>query len=82
MDNNNNNVGGGLPADKPKRKTHTSNAVKNRYRNKTYKNYAISMRLIDDADLIDMIESAKTETGGTTEAFRKLLQIAKKSEKN
>lgn len=26
MDNNNNNVDGGLPADKPKRKTHTSGA--------------------------------------------------------
>lgn len=44
---------------KPKRKTHTSNEVKLRHINKTYKRILLSLRYDTDADLIEMIEDYK-----------------------
>jgi hypothetical protein len=57
-----------------KRKTFTSTEVKARYNKKTYKSYNVSLRLVDDADLIELIEKEKSAGASTTEAFRKLLR--------
>lgn len=45
---------------KPKRKPHTSNEVKLRHINKTYKRVLLSLRYDKDADLIAAIEDYKT----------------------
>ena len=59
---------------KEKRKTFTSTAVKARYNKKTYKSYNVSFRMVDDADLIELIEKEKATGVSTTEAFRNLLR--------
>ena len=48
-------------AQKPKRKTHTSTAVKSRYISKTYQRYALTLRNVDDAELIAAIEAERSE---------------------
>ena len=57
-----------------KRKTHTSNAVKKRYNDKTYAQYAIKLRKVEDADVIDMIEEEKKKGYATTEAVKRLIR--------
>lgn len=59
---------------KPKRKTYTSSAVKARYAKKTYKSYTITLRKVEDADLITRIEVEKSKGVGTTEAIKHLLR--------
>jgi hypothetical protein len=51
-----------------------TNEVKNRYRSKALQSYAISLRKIDDAELIDWIEERKTSGTGITQIFRELLE--------
>ena len=60
--------------EKPKRKTHTSNEVKKRYNDKTYQQYALKLRKLEDADLIARIEAEKAKGFGTTEAIKRLLK--------
>lgn len=57
-----------------KRKTYTSNEVKNRYREKTYVQYLLSLRKEDDAELIARIEAEKAKGFGTTEAIKNLIK--------
>lgn len=57
-----------------KRKTHTSNEVKQRYRAKTYKQYALNLRYDTDGDLIDRIEAEKSKGFATSEAIKNLLR--------
>lgn len=59
---------------KGERKTHTSTKVKSRYNKKTYKNYNINFRVIEDVDIIKLIEDEKKKGVSTTEAFRNLLK--------
>lgn len=56
------------------RKTVTSSAVKKRYNDKTYKQYAVKFRYDTDKDLIERIEALKNEGLGTTAAFKKLMK--------
>ncbi len=58
---------------KPKRKTHTSSAVKSRWNAKTYQQYGIKLRKVEDAALIAMIEAEKAKGYGTTEAIKNLI---------
>lgn len=57
-----------------KRKTFTSTAVKARYNKKAYKRYSVSLRIKEDADLIELIEKEQAAGASTTEAFRNLLR--------
>ena len=57
-----------------KRKTHTSNEVKKRYNDKTYAQYAIKLRKVEDADVINLIENEKQKGYGTTEAIKRLIR--------
>ena len=57
-----------------KRKTRTSNEVKQRYRVKTYKQYALSLRYDTDGDLIDQIEAEKKKGHTTSAAIKNLLR--------
>lgn len=57
-----------------KRKTHTSSEVKARYNKKTYKSYNVNFRKIEDADIIDTIETEKAKGFTTSEAFKRLLR--------
>lgn len=41
---------------------------------KTYKNYNVNLRVIEDAMLIQLIEDEKAKGTNTTEAFRNLLK--------
>lgn len=56
--------------EKPKRKTRTSNEVKKRYNDKTYKQYAIKLRYDTDGPLIQAIERLKEQGISTTEAIK------------
>lgn len=58
---------------KPKRKTFTSTEVKTRYNKKTYAQYNIKLRKVEDAETITKIESLKAQGYGTTEAIKKLI---------
>ncbi len=60
--------------EKIKRKTHTSNDVKNRYNQKTYVQYGIKLRKVEDAEIIDLIEKEKQKGFGITEAIKNLIQ--------
>ena len=60
--------------EKPKRKTHTSSAVKARYNKKTYQQYMLTLRKVDDADIIEKIEAEKAKGFGTTEAIKNLIK--------
>lgn len=57
-----------------KRKTHTSNEVKKRYNQKTYIQYAIKLRKVEDAEIIDLIENEKKKGFGTTDAIKNLIK--------
>lgn len=47
------------PAEKPKRKTHTSTAVKSRYNSKAYCRYLFTLRNVEDAELIAAVEAQR-----------------------
>lgn len=51
----------------------TSYEVRQRWDKENFKRYVISLRLKEDAELIEYIEAHKSETG-TTELFRVALQ--------
>jgi len=48
------------------------NATFKRYHEKTYERYAVTLRKIEDAELIQFIESEKASGGSPTTAVRKL----------
>ena len=52
----------------------TSNQVKQRYAQKTYKQYAVKLRYDTDVALIDEIEKLKAAGLGTTQAIKQLIQ--------
>ena len=56
------------------RKTTTSTEVKKRYNDKTYERYAIALRKIEDADIIELIEAEKAKGFQTTEAIKNLIR--------
>lgn len=61
--------------DEPKkRKTTTSNEVKQRYIKKTYERYLLTLRKVEDADLINRIEKEKASGLSTSEAIKKLIK--------
>lgn len=63
-----------MPEEIKKRKTHTSNEVKLRYKKKVYKNYNVSLRKVEDAEIIKLIEDEKSKGFGTTEAIKNLIK--------
>ena len=63
-----------MPEEIQKRKTYTSNEVKSRYNKKTYVQYAIKLRKIEDADIIALIEEEKQKGFGITEAIKNLIK--------
>lgn len=60
--------------EKPKRKTTTSTAVKARYNAKTYKRYAVSFRLCEEAEIIELIEQKKAQGLSASEAIKQLIK--------
>lgn len=60
-----------------KRKTTTSSEVKERYNSKAYKRYTVRLRNVEDADLIDYIESKK-DTISMAALFREGVERLKK----
>ena len=63
--------------EKPKRKTHTSSAVKARYNKKTYKQYGLTLRKVEDAAIIEKIEAEKAKGFTTSEAIKRLINNVK-----
>lgn len=61
-------------SEKPKRKTHTSTEVTSRYHRKTYQQYAIRFRKIEDADCVEYIESEKSKGYTPSEVFKRLIR--------
>ena len=59
--------------EKPKRKTYTSSAVKKRWNNKTYTRFTFSLRKVEDAEIIEIINREKENSSGTTEAIKRLI---------
>ena len=59
------------------RKTTTSNEVKQRWKNKTYKAYQVNLRKDEDADLIRYVESIRGRIG-TSDIFRIGVETIKK----
>lgn len=62
--------------EKPKRKTHTSTAVTQRYHAKTYDRMVVSLRKIDDADVIAAIAARKASGMQTSDAVKSLIREA------
>lgn len=60
--------------EKPKRKTHTSNEVKKRYNDKTYQQYALKLRKVEDADIIAMVDAERAKGYQTSEAIKNLIR--------
>lgn len=58
---------------RPKRKTHTSTEVKARYNAKTYKQYTISFRKVEDAATIEKIEAERAKGLSAAEAIKRLI---------
>ena len=58
---------------RPKRKTHTSSAVKTRYNKKTYQQYSVKLRKVEDASIIELIEAEKAKGHSTSEAIKNLI---------
>lgn len=60
---------------KPKRKTKTktSNEVKARYNSKTYQQYGLKLRKVEDAATIEKIEAEKAKGYTTSEAIKRLI---------
>ena len=65
-----------LNLEKPKRKTHTSTAVTQRYIDKTYDRLTVSLRRIDDADVIAAIAARKAAGLQTSDAVKSLIREA------
>lgn len=63
-----------MPDDKPKRKTHTSAAVKDRYNKKTYRNYTFRLRFDEDAALIEKLGSVESCNAYLRDLIRRDLQ--------
>lgn len=63
----------GTAPEKPKRKTHTSTAVKARYDKKTYKKYTFSLRLVNDAELIKAVEALREPEESDSALIKKIL---------
>ena len=59
--------------EKPKRKTHTSTEVKERFIKKTYKPYTVNFRKVEDAEVIELVEAEKAKGYGNREAFKRLI---------
>ena len=59
------------------RKTTTSTEVKQRWIEKTYKQYRISLRKDEDADMIEFVEEAKQKEIGVTDIFRRGIEAMK-----
>ena len=59
------------------RKTTTSTEVKQRWIEKTYKQYRISLRKDEDAELIEFVETAKKNVIGVTDIFRAGIETIK-----
>ena len=57
-----------------------SNAATRRYNAKTYKNYMLKLRKVEDAELIARIEALKASGLQTTEAIKKLINKEEKHE--
>lgn len=56
-----------------KRKTHTSSEVKARYNAKTYQQYGLKLRKVEDAATIEKIEAEKAKGYTTSEAIKRLI---------
>lgn len=59
---------------KPKRKTHTSTEVTQRYQKKTYQQFITRFRKVEDADCIEYIEAEKEKGYTPTEIFKRLIR--------
>ena len=59
------------------RKTTTSTEVKQRWIDKTYKRYVVSLRQDTQADLIELVESRKNAGQGTSDIFTEALELLK-----
>lgn len=57
-----------------KRKTFTSSEVKERYNKKTYTRYQLTLRKVEDAELIERIEEEKAKGFSTSEAIKNLIK--------
>ena len=57
-----------------KRKTHTSSEVKARYNAKTYQQYGLKLRKVEDAATIDKFEAEKAKGYTTSEAIKRLIE--------
>lgn len=62
--------------EKPKRKTHTSAAATQRYHAKTYERMVVSLRKVDDADVIAAIAARKASGLQTSDAVKSLIREA------
>ncbi len=68
------NGGPPMPDEKPKRKTHTSTAVKARYNAKTYKQYSVAFRYDDDKDLLDRIDAFLVNGYSAAQAIKAIMR--------
>ena len=60
--------------EKPKRKTRTSNEVNQRYKKKTYDRRMLTLRKVEDADIIAMIDAERAKGYQTSEAIKNLIR--------
>lgn len=56
----------------------TSTEVKQRWINKTYERYAVSLRRDTQTELIELVEQLKADGKSTSEIFSEALQLLKK----
>lgn len=63
-----------MSEEKPKRKTHTSTEVSQRYQKKTYTKYSVAFRKIEDADCIQAIENEIAKGYTTSEVFKRFIR--------
>lgn len=52
---------------------HVSKEAKEKYQKKTYKNYTINLRLVEDCELIEIIENKKKEGYSASEVIKRLI---------
>lgn len=57
-----------------KQKPHTSNEVKKRYMDKTYKRYTANLRKIEDYDVIKFLNAEKQRGINPTDVLRKFIR--------
>lgn len=62
------------------RKTTTSTEVKQRWIDKTYKRYVVSLRQDTQGELINLVENRKKEGYSTSEIFAEALDKLKKED--